>query len=542
MRTLMTLLVMTALVAPIAAQDNEAPSQADQAEQVANDKITLNVRDTSLGQVIELISVQQQVNIVAGIDTNRPVTVNFFDASLEEALDWVLGPLGLGWYFDGKVYTILEADQVDLIQRPLEEKIFRLNYRSAAEMQTYLVKFLSPHGSVVISETPVFGVTGGKDTTGGINSTMQEMLIVIDNRDAIDRIGLMVAELDTRPRQVLVEATIIQVVLDETNRFGVDINLLVDADFSDFGDVLDPQRIFSDGVVTPADTGSLTQAGFTDGPGASGLRIGFVGSSVSAFLEALQSTVDTNVLANTEVLALNKMKGEIIIGGRLGYFGGTTVSDGISQQTVEFLEVGTQLRFRPFIGDDGFVRLEIHPERSSGVVDPTTGLPSESTSEVTTNVMVRDDETIVIGGLIETREVKSVSRVPILGYIPLIGWLFSKEITEVERSEIIIMLTPHILEDGEIYEDGQLLIDDARAKSEVFVDGFGPVSRRSQATRYLEETKQALGNGNLNEARALCDRVIALDPLADGVVQLSLEIDAQIADRNTLDNGPAGRN
>jgi type II secretory pathway component HofQ len=74
------------------------------------------------------------------------------------------------------------------------------------------------------------------------------------------------------------------------------------------------------------------------------------------FLEADQRVADTNVLANTKVLALNKMRGELIIGGRLGYFGATTVSQGISQQEVEFLEVGTQLRFRPFIGDDDFVR------------------------------------------------------------------------------------------------------------------------------------------------------------------------------------------
>ena len=80
------------------------------------------------------------------------------------------------------------------------------------------------------------------------------------------------------------------------------------------------------------------------------MRIGFIGQDVSVFLEALQSTADTNVLANTELLALNKMQGEIIIGGRLGYLGGTTVSNGISQQSVEFLDVGTQLRFRPFMG------------------------------------------------------------------------------------------------------------------------------------------------------------------------------------------------
>jgi len=546
MRTLLNALVLSLLAASVVGQQPE------------RDKITLNVRDTSLGQIIELISVQQGVNIVAGVDTNRPVTVNFFDATLEEALDWVLEPVGLDWYLDGKVYTILEADQVDLIQRPLQERIFHPNYRSAAEMQTYLVKFLSPFGSIVVSQEPLVGIKTGEDHTGGLNSTLQEMLIVIDNEETLGRVERVFRELDKRPRQVLVEATIVQVILDETNRFGVDFQILGSADFIDFESDAAPQSVYSAptalvpgalgpaGVtsgapfITPDGTSSFTQNGFTEGPNSGGLRMGWVGDDVSVFLEALQNTVDTNVLANTEVLALNKMQGEIIIGGRLGYFGGTTVSDGISQQTVEFLEVGTQLRFRPFIGNDGFVRLEIHPERSSGVVDPVTGLPTENTSEVTTNVMVRDDETVVIGGLIETREVQNVSRVPVLGYLPLIGWLFSKEITEVERSEIIVMLTPHILEDGEIFEDGQLIIDEHNSNTEVFVDGFGPVSRRAQAQATMDDAKSAFDAGNLAEARALCDRVIALDPLADGVIQLSLEIDARIADRRALETAGAG--
>ncbi len=540
MRTLLSCLILFVLSAPVLAQEE------------SSDKITLNVRDASLGQVIELISVQQTVNIVAGVDTNRPVTVNFFDAELEDALDWILGPLGLGWYFDGQVYTILEAGQISLIQKPLVEKVFFPNYRSAAEMQVYLVKFLSAFGSIVVSPAPETGITTGEDNTGGINSTLQEMLIVIDNQETIDRISGMFRQLDLRPRQVLVEATIVQVILDETNRFGVDFQIIGEASFPNFESSAAPQTVFSGpttlvpgqlgpaGVaagspfITPDGTKSFTQSGFTEGPNSGGLRLGFVGQDVSVFLEALQNTVDTNVLANTEVLALNKMQGEIIVGGRLGYFGGTTVSDGISQQTVEFLDVGTQLRFRPFISNDGFVRLEIHPERSSGIVDPTTGLPTENTSEVSTNVMLRDDETVVIGGLIETREVQNISRVPFLGYLPLIGWLFSKETTEIERSEIIVMITPHILEDGETFEDGQLLIDEAKSNGELFVDGFGPVARRTHAKRTFDEAKEAFEKDNLSEARALCDRVIALDPLADGVIELSLEIDARMADRRAL--------
>jgi type II secretory pathway component GspD/PulD (secretin) len=545
-----SLLILVACLVPRATSQNDV-TEVDTAAGSA-ELITLSVRDTPLSQVIEMISVRQQVNIVAGVDLNRTVTVNFFDASLEDALNWILSPVGLGWYFDGQIYTILSADQISLITDPLVEEIFYPNYRSAAELQVYLLNFLSPFGTIIVSEPPKTGIEPNEGEAGGIDSTSQEMLIVIDNESSVEHIKQLFKKFDIRPRQVLVEAVIIEVVLDETNRFGVDFSAIGDADLASFESALAPQQVYSPATllvpgalgaaglaagapfITPSGVSSVFQQGFTAGPGSDGLRVGFVGTDVAMFLDTLQSVADTNVLANTKVLALNKMPAEIIIGGRLGYLGASTISDGLSQQTVEFLEVGTQLRFRPFIGDDGFVRLEIHPERSSGIIDPVTGLPSESTSEVTTNVMVRDDETVVIGGLIESREVQTVKRVPLLGYLPWIGWLFSSQTTEIERREVIVMITPRILEDGEIYEDGQLILNEAAKRSEIFLDSFGPIARATHAERTLDEARSALAAGRLREARSLCDRVMQLSPLKPGVVGVSDEIDALIADDRRL--------
>src|SRR5678809_1252934 len=112
---------------------------------------------------------------------------------------------------------------------------------------------------------------------------MPETLVVIDNQQAIDKMIEMTRDLDQRPRQVLVEATILEVKLDETNKFGVDFNLLSGEKFDDFSTLKSPQDVYSlaDGV-TPASTGSLAQSGFTDNDG--GLRIGWVGGNVAVFL------------------------------------------------------------------------------------------------------------------------------------------------------------------------------------------------------------------------------------------------------------------
>lgn len=520
-----------------------APGKAPASARGTGEPITLNVQQQPLGQILEALSVSQKVNIVAGVDTTVPVTANFYDATLDQALDWILAPLGLAWYFDGQVYQVLAAADQAALTHPLVHHVFRPDYMSASELEKFLTQFLSARGRIVLGEAPERDMASNPDDGGGLSSTQPETLIVIDEQSRIDMMDALVADLDKRPRQVLVEATILEVTLDETNRFGVDINYISHGGWNDFDNLAAPGQVYNvdpatgEIVATPKDTGSYAQGGFTENDG-EGLRIGYVGSNIAAFLEAIQRTADTNVLANTKVLSLNKMRGELIIGGRLGYFGGTTVSDGISQQTVEFLEVGTQLRFRPFIGDDGFVRLEIHPQRSSGVVDTTTGLPSETTSEVTTNVMVRDGETVVIGGLIESRDVHTTKRVPFLGYLPLIGWIFSSEKTEVTRKEIIVLLTPRVLEDGERYEDGDRLKDLALAKRDRMRQDYGSIARVEYAHRSLEEARAALAEGRLSDARRLCDRSLLFDPLAEGGMELSQEIDARIAEKQVGEAAP----
>jgi len=566
-KLLLSALVVPVLVAHVSAQNQNAQGAAPNAQlqPVASapaatkvlpphkgEPITLNVQQTPLGQVLEMISVSQKVNIISGVDTTTPVTANFYDATLEQALDWVLSPLGFAWEFDGRVYRVLPAAEFALQQQPLVHEVFRPNYISAAELAKFLTQFLSPQGRIVLSDPPGVGIPSGEDDAGGMNSNQPETVIVVDNAPTLELLRGVVAELDHRPRQVLVEATILEVRLDETNKFGVDFNILGGHGLDAFESLGAPGQVFSDPTsfvtgglgpgsqaagapfLTPGTTGSIGQSGFADA--GDGLRIGYVGSNIAVFLQALQSVADTNVLANTKVLALNKMRGELVIGGRLGYFGGTTVSDGISQQTVEFLEVGTQLRFRPFISNDGFVRLEIHPERSSGVVDPTTGLPTEATSEVTTNVMVRDGETVVLGGLIESRDVSTTKRVPILGYLPAVGWLFSSEENETQRNEIIVLITPHILEDGEAYEDGEPIITDDIAARTQMRKNMGPVARVEQAYRTLEESRAAFARGDLDEARLLCDRSLLLDPLAEGSIEYSQEIDARIAEKAAANN------
>jgi type IV pilus assembly protein PilQ len=154
-------------------------------------------------------------------------------------------------------------------------------------------------------------------------------------------------------------------------------------------------------------------------------------------------------VANPKVLTLNKQKGQVIVGRRDGYLT-TTVTETQAIQQVEFLETGTRLVFRPFVGDDGFIRVELHPEDSVGFVN-AQGLPSEQTTEVTTNIIVRDGETILIGGLFREVTTDARNQVPGLGSIWGLGQLFRSTSESTSREEVIILLTIQVVKDHDAY-------------------------------------------------------------------------------------------
>ena len=149
------------------------------------------------------------------------------------------------------------------------------------------------------------------------------------------------------------------------------------------------------------------------------------------------------MLASPRVLVLNKQRAEIQLGQRLGYRN-TVTNLTSSLQTVQFLSVGTLLTLRPYVSSDGMVRLEIHPERSSGALD-SQGIPQTNTSELTTNILVPDGSTIAIGGLIDKSTNVSQEGVLGLSTLPIVGPLFRNRNIQEQKTELIVLLTPRII-------------------------------------------------------------------------------------------------
>lgn len=303
------------------------------------------------------------------------------------------------------------------------------------------------------------GGGGGGAPTGGDAMAGGDFVVVQDTEPVLQTIDRLIAQLDVQPVQVLIEAVIMTVTRTNSKDLGVNYAVLDGA-----GRVLasvgsgaainaaagfDPAQVLAAGSNLVTAGGTLVTAGGklagTPASGfaenAHGIKFGFVDDNLTGFIRALEQIGETNVLASPRLLVLNKQRAELQLGDRLG-FSTLTQTQTSTIQKVEFMNVGTQLFIRPFISSDGMVRMEIHPERSSGsIVD---NIPQTSTSQLTTNVMVPDGATIVIGGLMENIDDNQISGVPGLSKLPWLGPLFRSQKQSSSQKELIVLLTPRI--------------------------------------------------------------------------------------------------
>jgi type II secretory pathway component GspD/PulD (secretin) len=200
----------------------------------------------------------------------------------------------------------------------------------------------------------------------------------------------------------------------------------------------------------------------------------------------------------------------VYIGTKIGYINQTTQTQTSTTQQVEFLETGTKLSFRPYIGDDGYIRMDIHPKDSSGTLK-ANNIPDETSTELATNVVVKDGQTIVIGGLFRDVITTSRSQVPLLGNVPLVGGAFRNTNDTVQRQEIIVLLTPHIIEEANDTMAGAR-IKDVRMKRAGSSEELQKIGRPKQAEEHYAQAAKLYLEGDKKQALKEVDQSLALRP------------------------------
>lgn len=511
------------------------------------DLVDLHVNSEDLGAVLQLLSIQSQRNIISSNSVQASVTADLYGVTFYEALDAILHVNGFGYIEKGNfiyVYTREELEEFEKLSRKAISRVIHLDYLNATDAAEFAKHLLSDSGAITTSaESGDFLIQDGVPT-GGESFANSATLVVHDFEENVEEVLNLVAELDTKPVQVLVEATILQTTLNEANAFGMDFSIISDMNFSDFlgtGGALSAV----DGLITGIGqdiAGSDVPATGSDGDGAAfGSNVGNVGGpstfkagvvtdDVAVFMRVLDQITDVTVVSNPKLLTLNRQPARVLVGTRVGYLN-TTTTDTATTQTVEFLDVGTQLAVRPFVSKNGLMRLELRPQVSNYALREVTDssantvtIPDEDTTEMTTNVMLRDGQTAVLGGLFTESTTSTRRQIPVLGDIPIIGSAFRGYDDSTRRTEIIFLITPSIVNDEVLTAqglNGQEYLEASRVGAR---KSLLPFSRERRVGQLLIEARRVADEGDTQRAIFLVERALRLSPMSPDARMMKAEL------------------
>ena len=407
------------------------PNQPARAANGLDRLISLDADDAYLPAVLKILAEKGDLNIVTGPGvTAGKITIHLKDVPVEQAVNLVVRAAGLAYERIGN--SVLVADAKSLRDETgLSSYLLTLKYADAIDVQAALK-----------------GLTENIQVDRGGNR-----LIVVTSPRVIAEMLTIVAQLDQPARQVLIEARIVEVSSDGLKKLGIDWDLLN-----------------RQGMTFIEGNGSVTfEGGNLEEPG--GLKTGEIVPGTRGtndiwklgdfsrlpkvfrtFVDMLIHEGNAKLLASPKLVTLNGKEATMLSGQRIPYVTGQTVFAGgaaAPTSSVQHEEVGIKLAITPLINADGYITVHVRPEVSSvtGFRGASADLPVVSTRQAETTVRLKDGATVLIGGLLDDERTVTVSKVPLLGDIPLLGKLFRHENIVTTKRELVIEITPHLLVD-----------------------------------------------------------------------------------------------
>jgi general secretion pathway protein D len=297
-------------------------------------------------------------------------------------------------------------------------------------------------------------------------------LVITANRDDYAILEDVIKKLDITRRMVYIEALLMEVDVNKQFSLGVQWLAVEETGSHDGREIVSfagstpPQSVLP-GVDPLTSTGVLP-SGFSLGVLGESITIsGIKFPSIGAVIRAFQSDTDVHILSTPQIMTTDNEEAEIVVAKNIPFLTRQETSvSGLDYSNYEFKDVGATLKITPQINQERFVRLKIYQEISQVVEQEEIGLPTTLKRTAETTVIVKDTHTVVIGGLIDETLTQGTYRVPCLGNIPLLGWLFKSVGRTGDRTNLFIFLTPHIIENPEeaqkVYEEKKEQIDNIK--------------------------------------------------------------------------------
>ncbi|VXB95597.1 Fimbrial protein [Luteimonas sp. 9C] len=422
--------------------------------------VTFNFQDVPVRTVLQLIADESNLNIVASDSVTGNVTLRLQNVPWDQALDIVLQAKSLDKRRSGNVVWVAPQSEIAAFEQAKEDA--RLAIEERAEMTTEYIpisygnaediaKLLTEESKSGSGSGGGASAAGGASQQRGFLSSRGSLsfdrrtntLLVIDIPNRVAEVKRLVNMLDKPVDQVVIEARI--VIANES--FARDLG-------ARFGVSASKQRVNIGGALgTTEDGGPLAPLGLNvDLPIESGPSLAFtiLGNTINwaVELQALQTEQRGEVISNPRVVTSNQREAVISQGQEIGYL---TITGGQSNSipTVEFKDVLLELKVTPTITNDGrvFLAMDIKKDEVTGEVNyPGIGtVPLISKRNVTTAVLIDDGQTVAIGGVYEFADRASLSKVPFLGDLPIIGNLFKSRGRSREKAELLIFVTPKVM-------------------------------------------------------------------------------------------------
>ncbi len=378
-------------------------------------KLSLDFNQISLANLIEVFKKETGLNIVARKDLNKDldkmVAVHLSGVEPLAALKSVLSNAGYGLVVREDYLEVMPSSQVQKLEQAPRVKTYTINYIPLEELTSQVVKLIP--------------TLEGKMITGKGSQT----LVVQASATEISRLDQLIESLDVAPLQVFVEAEIMELSVNDKEKWGIS--------YQNPGDNTAGLLNGQYSGLTPVNNSSK------------GMFVKILDGTVEAYLNALkQKDADFDLLSSPRLMVLSGHEGILHAGQKLGYQLTdliNTSSGSTAIKKIEFLELGTKLRIVPRIGRDGLVQMEIYPEVSDGEID-AAGVPQQRITKASSQIIVRDGQTFIIGGLIFDKLILSENKVPLLGDLPLVGNLFKSRETSTVKKDLVVMITPHIMD------------------------------------------------------------------------------------------------
>lgn len=425
-------------------------------------RIDLDLKDADIHNILRLLADVGHVNIVTADDVTGTITIRMRNVPWDQALDVVLQAKGLGMVRQGNLIRVapaatlqkerelrLAAAKQELDLAPLETRLIPVSYATADELQARAKDLLSPRGTIAVDERT-------------------NVLIARDIKGNLDHIEELVRSLDTQTPQVLVEARIVEA----TSRYLRDVGIQWGGDASFSQATGNPTGIafpssigviggnydqntptaglspFQRQIATPNFAVNLPAATGTGQGGALGLTFGSVDNSVNVGLRlsAAEASGLVRIVSSPRILTLDNRLARIAQGTLIPFAQ-------ISAQGVQttFQEAKLQLLVTPHVTADGSVAMHVKINRDEPDFNQTSarGDPTILKREAETDLLVMDGHTAVIGGIYTRNTGSNLDQVPFFGDIPIIGVLFQRRRASDSRNELVIFITPRIVNRAE---------------------------------------------------------------------------------------------